>query len=247
MFKLKIASVLLVAVVLVSVFAYYAPSARATQGRALVMSSIDKTEPFGYYGSYIEEKLKSIGYTVTILNDEKVTVDLLLSGLSSYDVVIWRTDSYSWAHRTYWYVGEVATQWVLNSYSNDFADYALDYHAGIVGVNLSFFQAHYSSSSLSNVKLAILLFSGSNSVATEFAKAGAQGVVFCVTDISLQFGLVDDLAGQVVAYLALGYDLNDAVWTTVSPYLSNIPPEDPLDSTYSPPFWYLGDGSLTLT
>ena len=246
-FKLRLAPILLVAVILVSVSANLTGPARATQRRALIMSSVDKTEPFGYYGVYIADRLKSIGYAVTTLKDEQVTIDLMLSGLNAYDVIIWRTDSYSWAHRNYWYVGEMATQWVLSSYSNDFANYALDNHAGIVGVNLSFFQRHYSSLSLSMVKLAIILTSMSSAIATEFNHAGAQSVMFCVNTISLQFGMVDDLAGQVVSYLAMGYKLSDAIWTTVSPYLSSVPPEDPLDSTYSPPFWYLGDGSLTIS
>jgi hypothetical protein len=77
--------------------------------------------------------------------------------------------------------------------------------------------------------------------------AGATAVIYCMGQISLQFGQVDDLAAQVVAYLAQGNSVLNSVWTTISPYLSNQTPEDPLDSTYAPPFWYVGNGNLTLT
>ena len=210
------------------------------------MSSLDAVAPMGYYDNLITKYLQGIGYSVTTLRNTQVTVDLLRSGLNEYNVVIWQTDSYSWQHRNYWYVGQVANQAGVSKYASDFADYALDAHAGIIGMNLLFFQQHYSSLSLNNVKLAVLLANGSNSIATAWIQAGAQSVVFCLTSISLQFGEVDDLASQVVAYLAMGYTLSNAVWTTVSPYLSAFPSEDPLDTASSPPFWYLGDGSLTI-
>jgi hypothetical protein len=219
----------------------------ASHGTALIMSSLDSTEPFGSYGTMIADDLQAIGYSVTILKGTQVTLDLLMAGLDGYNVIIWRTDVYQWAHRTYWYVGQVATQSALSNYASDFADYALDFHAGVIGVNLMFFQRHFSSDSLSNVKLAFLMFTQSNAVASAFISAGAQSVIFCVNDISLQFGLADDLATQIVAYLVQGDTLNDAVYSTISPYLYGNPPEDQLDSTYAPPFWYLGNGSLTIT
>jgi 2-hydroxy-3-keto-5-methylthiopentenyl-1-phosphate phosphatase len=152
-----------------------------------------------------------------------------------------------WAHTTYWYVGEVASQTTLNNYASDFADNVLDSHAGIIGVSPLFFQRHFSSIALSNVKLMILLSDMSSVIAPLFAKSGAQGVIFCINAVSLQFGIIDDLASQVVAYLSMGYTLYVSVWTTISPYLNNFPAEDPLDVNSPPPFWYLGDGSLTIT
>jgi len=242
----KLGVLFLLAVMLGAVSGSTRVLAGGPRGSALIMSSLDSTEPFGSYGTMIAERLQAIGYQVTTLRDSQVTVQLLMSGLNEYNVIIWRTDSYTWAHRLYWYVGEHATQTALNPYRSYFGNYALDYHAGIIGVNLSFFQEYLSPGSLSNVKLAFLIFNLSNSVASYFLKAGAQTVIFCVNEISLQFGLADDLADQVVAYLATGSTVNDAIYTTITPYLYGTPPEDPLDSTYSPPFWYVGNGSLTI-
>jgi hypothetical protein len=218
----------------------------STHGNALILSSVDNTEPFGRYGSYITTTLEKIGYSVTTLTNQQITVDFLLSSLNGFDFIIWRTDDYVWAHTTYWYVGQHASQSVLSKYANDISKNALDVHAGIVGVNPLFFQRHFSTVSLSNVKLAVLLTSISNSLAYSFSKAGAHAVIFCLGDTSLQFGLIDDLATQVIAYLAMGYTLDSAIWTTITPYLSNNPPEDQLDTVPAPPFWYIGDGSTTI-
>ena len=238
---------LVIAILLIGSISVSRVSAGSTHGTALIMSSLDNIEPFGYYGATIAEGLQAIGYSVTVLKDTQVTVGLLMSGLNNYNIIIWRTDTYQWAHRTYWYVGQIATPTALSEYAGDFADNVLDGHAGTIGASLTFFQKYFSTGSLSNVRLAFLLFSISDSIASAFIQAGAESVIFCVSSISLQFGVVDDLAAQVVAYLTAGDTLQEAVWTTISPYLSNIPPEDPLDSTYAPPFWYLGDGSLTIT
>jgi len=243
----KVGVLFLLAVMLGAVSGSTRVLAGGPRGSALIMSSLDSTEPFGSYGTMIAERLQAIGYRVTTLQDSQVTVDLLMSGLNDYNIIIWRTDSYTWDHRLYWYVGERATQSALSTYASDFANYALDYHAGIIGVNLSFFQEYLLPGSLSNVELAFLLFNLSNAVAGDFVKAGVQSVIFCVDEISLQFGLADDLADQVLAYLAMGNTVNDAVYSTITPYLYGTPPEDPLDSTYAPPFWYLGNGALTIT
>jgi hypothetical protein len=219
----------------------------ASSGRVLILSSVDRTEPFGYYGLYIAGEFKALGYSVTTLKDDQIGVDLIMSGLNNYDIVLWRTDTYNWAHTTYYYVGEIASKTTLTKYSSEIAARDLDVHAGIIGISLGFFQKHFLSPYLRNVKLAILLFSMSNSVASAFLHAGAQSVIFCVSDVTFQFGTIDDLAAQVVAYLAKGYTVSNSIWTTVTPYLSNSAPEDPnLDSIPSPPFWYTGEGSLTI-
>ena len=220
--------------------------ASASTRNALILSSVDRTEPFGFHGAFIVGKLQSIGYTVTTLKDSQVTVDLLRSGLNNYDIVIWRTYTYVWAHTTYWYVGELASQALLTKYAGDIRLKDLDIHAGIVGVSTAFFQTHFSSLSLRNVKLVVLLSSMSNTIAGLLVKAGAHAAVYCISEISLQFGLVDDLAAQVVAYLVMGQTLSDAIWTTITPYLTANPPEDNLDSIPTPPFWYNGDGTLTI-
>jgi hypothetical protein len=58
---------------------------------------------------------------------------------------------------------------------------------------------------------------------------------------------MDDLANQVFASLSMGQTIYNAVYGVVSPFVQNTNNEDPLDSSYTPPFWYQGDGTLTIT
>jgi len=219
----------------------------ASRGNAVILSSLDSTMPFNYYGLLTEKYLQSMGYTVTMLKDQQVTLDLITSGLNNYNIIIWRTDDYTYAHRMFWYVGEHANQHTLAKYAADVSSNLIDLHAGILGISLGFLQEYLTSQSLRNVKLMFLLSSDSNAIAPIVLNAGAAAVIYCMNEITLQFGVVDDIATQVVAYLAQGDSVLNALWTTISPYLQNQTPEDPLDSTYTPPFWYLGNGSLTLT
>jgi len=222
-------------------------SVRGVQRTAVILSSIDSVVPYNYYGSLTQKYLESSGYAVTLLKDQKVTLDLLASGLGKYDVIIWRTDDYTYAHRMFWYLGEHVNQQALTEYAADFAANLLDVHAGIIGVSQGFLQEHWLSGSFAHVKLAILMTSDSSVVAQYMISSGATTVIYCANPVSLQFGLLDDLNTQVVAYLSKGNTVQSAIWTTISPYLYGQQPEDPLDSTYAPPFLYLGNGGLTIT
>jgi hypothetical protein len=100
---------------------------------------------------------------------------------------------------------------------------------------------------LTNVKLMMLISSDSESIAGFMLTAGASTVLFCNGPISLTYGQMDDLANQVFASLSMGQTIYNAVYGVVSPFVQNTNNEDPLDSSYTPPFWYQGDGTLTIT
>ena len=68
-----------------------------------------------------------------------------------------------------------------------------------------------------------------------------------IGEISIQFGLIDDLTVQIVNYLTQGQNIYNAVYATVSPFNQGQQPEDNLDTTYAPPFWFVGNGTLTIT
>ena len=223
------------------------PLTSQSQKTAVILSSLDQVAPLGRYDEMITYYLKHAGYQVTTLTNTQVTVDFLLTQLNNYNIVIWRTNSYIWKHVEYWYVGELASSGVETKYANDFGQGWMNGNAGIVGVNVNFFSNHYTSGMLSNVKLMMLISSDSGSFAGFFHTAGASAVVVCNGQISLGFGLMDDLTNELVAGLSKGQTLYNAIYTTVSPFVQNVQIEDPLDSSYSPPFWYLGDGTLTIT
>lgn len=218
------------------------------QGQALVLSSLNQTVPMGNYATYLIHYLNSGGYNVTYLTDGAVTVDLLLNNLSRYSVVIWRTNTFNWVHTTYWYVGEKANSATEQKYASDFAAGWLNDRTGIVGVSSDFITNHFGSNTLAGVKLLIFMASQGNSIAPQLLTAGVSTIIYCNGNITLQFGLIDDLTVQMTTYLVAGQTVYDAVSATVSPFSQGQSQQQPiyLDTTYAPPFWFTGDETLTI-
>jgi hypothetical protein len=50
----------------------------------------------------------------------------------------------------------------------------------------------------------------------------------------------------MIAYLTQGESVYSAVFNTVSPFNQGQEPKDPLDTSYAPPFWYIGNGAVTI-
>jgi hypothetical protein len=200
----------------------------------------------GQYGKDITYYLTHAGYQVTTLTDAQVTVDFLLTQLNNYSIVVWRTNTYNWKHIEYWYVGQIASSGAEITYASDFAQGYINGNAGILGVSVGFFTEHFTAGVLNNVKLMIILSTDSVTFAPYFVSAGADTVIFCNGAINLAFGEIDDLANQVVASLSMGQTVYNAVYGAVSPNVQNSNPDDPLDQSYSPPFWYEGNGTLVI-
>lgn len=223
------------------------PPLKATsQKTAVILSSLEQVFPMGAYAKNLNYYLTHSGYKVTMLTNTQVTIDFLLTQLNNYSIVVWRTNTYTWKHIEYWYVGQLDNSGVETQYASDFANGWMNGNAGILGVSLGFFSEHFTSGTLNNVKLMILIASDSDSYAEFFLRAGATTVVFANGAIDLSFGQIDDLTNQVVASLSMGQSVYSAVYGVVSPFIQNANTEDPLDTSYTPPFWYQGDGTLII-
>lgn len=221
------------------------PVAAQTRPKAVILSSLDALAPMGIYRNLITSSLAHAGYNVTFLHDTQVTIDFLQSQLNNYDLVLWRTNIYTFNHLKYWYVGEQVNPNTEQKYASDIAVGWINVNAGILGVSSGFFANHFASGSLGNVKLAVLISSTSDGIAMFLNKAGVGSVIFCNGPITLMFGTVDDLTGLMMNYLASGQNVYDSVYNTVSPF-TNAEPKDPLDNSYAPPFWFVGDSTLTI-
>jgi hypothetical protein len=217
-----------------------------SQKNAVILSSLDQVYPMGQYDKDMTYYLTHAGYKVTTLTNTAVTLDFLLTQLNNYSIIIWRTNTYTWKHIEYWFVGQLANSGVETQYASDFAQGWINGNAGILGISLNFFTEHFTSRMLSNVKLMILIASDSNAFAGTFVTAGAQSVIFCNAAVTFGFGLIDDLTTQLVANLATGHSVYDSVYAAVSPFAQNANLEDPLDGSYAPPFWYQGNGALII-
>jgi len=215
--------------------------------QALIISPLDATVPFGSRGAALTKMLKNAGYNITEFADGAVKVDFLLDNLNNYSVVIWRTNTYADGHTVYWYIGEHVDNDLQQKYAKEFTSGLLNAHAGILGMSPDFIPHFFKAGSLSRVRLVIFLGSYGASIAPELLKAGASTVIFNNGVISLQSGLVDDLAMSIMGNLVGGQNVEAAVYNTLSPVNQGQTPTDPYDNTYAPPFWYIGNGSLTLS
>ncbi len=195
---------------------------------------------------WMKYELAHAGYQVTFLADKAVTLDFLVTQLNNYDVIIWRTNKYTFHHATYWYVGETVSSAARQKYAADFAQGWVNGNAGILGISIEFFSKHFSLGSLRNVRLMILISSDSIIFANYFTNAGAKAAISCNGRITLTFGLIDDLTSALLSNLASGNTVLQSVYNTVAPF-SRAQPKDPLDVSYSPPFWFSGDGGVTIT
>jgi hypothetical protein len=108
-------------------------------------------------------------------------------------------------------------------------------------VSEDFIRNHFQPNSLTGIKVLIFVASDGNALTPLFITAGVSSVIFCNGEISIQFGLIDDLTVQIVNYLTQGQNIYNAVYATVSPFNQGQQPEDNLDTTYAPPFWFVGN------
>ena len=220
------------------------------QGKAIILSSINQIFPLGYYETYMALRLKQAGYATTFLADRNVTVDFLVNQLNNYDIVIWRTNTYTWNHEVYFYVGEMVNGATEQKYATDFSQGWINGNAGIFGITKEFINEHFTAGTLSNVKLMILISSHSSDFGPTMVTAGASSVIFCNGVINIGFGLMDDLTSQLVDYLASGMNVYNAVFDSVN-YLNNQAGQQDqlrsnIDDAYTPPFWFAGSSSLTI-
>jgi hypothetical protein len=219
-----------------------------SMGKAVILSSLNQIFPMGYYETYIALRLKQAGYTTTLVADRNVTLDFLTTQLNSYDIIIWRTNTYTWNHNTYFYVGEEMNAATEQKYAVDFSQGWVNGMAGIMGVTTDFISEHFPTGSLNHVKLMILISSQSSDFGPIMATAGATSVIFCNGVVNSGFGVMDDLTSELVDYMAGGMTVYNAVFSTVN-YLNNQQNQlrSNLDDLYTPPFWFAGSSSLTIT
>ena len=220
-------------------------------GKALILSSLNKEFPLGYYERYIALRLGQIGYSTTFLTDGNVTIDFLVNQMNNYNIVLWRTDIYTWNHVEYFYVGESVNAATELKYAADFSQGWINANAGILGITTNFIQEHFTNNTLSNVQLMIIEGSNTGDIGPLFVNAGAQSVIYCNGLINLDYGLMDDLTANMIDYLCSGETVYNAVFSSVN-YLNNQNGSDQnqlrsnIDDAYTPPFWFSGSSSLTI-
>ncbi len=245
--KLLVATIILAVMITFSVGTSI-PVRSQTQQKALILSSLEKYQPTHYLDRTMRY-LTNDGYNVTLVKDTAVTLNLLTTQLNNYDVVFWRTNVYEWHHVTYWYVGELTNKATMQAYTQDVTNGYVDDTNAILGVNMNFLFEHFPAGSLNHVKLAVLTGSSTANIANVFVAAGVKGTVDYYQSVSLAFGETDEITAIVVAYLTSGVSLQNAVWQTLLPFISqqiNGGPDPLVEPSQIPPLWYFGSGTLTI-
>jgi len=199
------------------------------------------------YANTIQKYLKNAGYNVTFMRDSQITLTFFRTQLNNYDIIIWRTNAYDWRHTIYWYLGELDNKKARDAYATDFASGAVDNTNGILGISLKFITEYYpAGSSLANVELFMIVSSVSAYVGPFLIKAGVKSVIDYYGAFSLSADIIDYITMMIVRFLAAGNTVKDAVMKTLSIFMNQRTPSQPLDPRSLPPMYYMGSGTLTI-
>jgi len=220
-------------------------SAPKHQSQVLILSSTEKQYPMQYVNQETSE-FEQVGYNVTFLTGNTITLSQLAAQLDHYDIVIWRTDTYFYGNTTYWYLGQPANQTVLAAYGKPSG--AITAANGLLAVSADYFDTIFGPKSLANVKLAIVIASTSHDIAQEFIAAGVETTIdlypnYYYPTLNVSTSLFDWVIQAVVGYLTTGSMVKDAVYNTIY----NYEYASSLDDSYLPPVQYLGNGFLQIT
>ncbi len=208
---------------------------------ALILSSAESQYPMQYL-TVMTAELRQIGYNVTFVKGTAITVSLLTTQLDKYDIIIWRTDMYELGNTTYWYLGEQANQTTMQANAGAISLRTIGVSNGMLSVSANFLSTNFGPTSLSNVKLAILISSMSITIAQIFLNAGVRTTIDFFSAINAPLSLFDWVTESLVDYLTTGSTVSDAVSKTLYNFDYGNTPDD----SYLPPLSFLGDGNLLI-
>ena len=212
------------------------------QPQALIISSIEKWSPMAHVDD-MQNSLMNAGYQVTFMHDNNVTVSFLLGDLGNFDLVVWRTDSYTTIdYRTFWYIGEVNNATSVQTHAADRAAGFLDDSNGIIGVSSDFFRVHLGKTFPNRLKLMILESSMAETLASTFVSLGVRTVIETYGTIT-SFSSADAQVAQVISFLTHGLDVQTSIAELIAPYLGAWDSQN----VEFPQIWYAGDPTLTLS
>jgi len=208
---------------------------------ALILSSAESQYPMQYL-TVMTAELRQVGYNVTFVKGTAITVNFLTTQLDKYDIIIWRTDMYELGNTTYWYLGEQANQTTLQANAGAIALRTIGVSNGMLAVSANFLSSNFGPTSLSNVKLAILISSMSITIAQIFINAGVRTTIDFFSPMNAPLSLFDWVTESLVDYLTTGSTVSDAVSKTLYNFDYGSTPDD----SYLPPLSFLGDGNLLI-
>jgi hypothetical protein len=152
--------------------------------------------------------LQKAGYQVDVFLNGNVSIAFLETSLSNYDLIIFRTDSFSYEGAQYFCAGDPVSPNTPAAFANQILLQEVQVSA-CVGFSLKFIQHNYSPGSLHG--LVYVLASASYQLSYVLRSAGASVFLGFTMDFSVRWGRMDAMTQKFFSYLADGYSVNDAI------------------------------------
>ena len=206
--RILVATLLVLCVAASASQAHAMPAFSGSTKRAVFLSPLEdwyQTWNLDTYRSVIEKA----GYQVDVFLNGEVSIAFLETGLSNYDLIILRTDSFAYEGADYYCAGDPVTP----KSSATFASQILlqEVHvSACVGFSTKFIQHNYPSGSLRG--LVYVLAPSSANLSYVFRSAGASVFIGYTMDFSLRWGRMDAMTQKYFSYLANGETVIDASW-----------------------------------
>lgn len=175
--------------------------------QAVFLSPLENWYQTWNLDSYISP-LEAAGYRVDVLLNENVSFTFLKTGLSKYDIIILRTDSFAYEGEDFFCLGEPVTFKTATTYTSEISSKELQV-AACLGFSPKFIQSNYPAGSLHGL-VYVLASRSSSQLSSVFISACASVFVGYDQDFSLRWGRMDALSQAFFRYLSEGYPVKDA-------------------------------------
>jgi len=177
--------------------------------QAAFISPLEDWNPTWHTEEYVS-LLENAGYHVDFVLGENASISFLKTRLGDYDLIILRTDSFTYEGNNFYCSGEAATFEARKTYANEIEDGQIQV-AACVGFNALLISNSYPAGSLRR-GLVTVLDGYSADLGQAFIEAGEAAFVGYYDDAySLSWGRLDALSLQWLKYASQGYSIKESV------------------------------------
>ena len=187
---------------------FAAPSFAGTTKQAIFISPLETSMSTWAIESQILQ-LERAGYHVDVVLDGNATISFFETGLSNYDLIVLRTDAFTWEGLRYYCAGDHPDNKARAALSGMIALKEVQV-AACVGFNMLFLRHYYPAGSLRS-GLVIMPSSFSAEIASVFLQAGAAAFIGYNEGHCMQWGYLDSFSLKILYYLSKGYSVADTM------------------------------------
>jgi len=186
-------------------------------GTAALISPLEKWEPTATIEAYTSI-LESRGYSVDAILDEAASIEFFRNGLSNYDLIVLRLDSFYYEGLSYFCTGQTLEVNAISQrseyteqYAAEIAAHEISFKGPCVGFSMIYILHSYAKGSLHGLVIAV--GPGTPELAASFLNGGAAAFISYETPVeySLSWGRTDCNSLFLLRILAEGYTVRNAV------------------------------------